>query len=419
MKKVIIPVILLLLQCYCVLLSREWLGLDGNPAVLFILLLLAAVYYFSVLKKGAAPVTDTMSVSKLLMGGGIGIAAITATIPWFDTLFKEYNNPGQLSDVLTQLNVLYERHAAGKFPYYPIAEYAWHPYPVYMPLNWFPLAISHWLHCDNRWIGILAMMIANGIWGIYVWRNNVNIATRLLAICMPLFVLVFYINWGRMDIAVSFETLIAAYYMILAIGLLQKNIYLITTGLILCILSRYTFIFWLPLFAIVYWQNIPRKTNLMMWSAVVLSVILLYIIPFYLQDPTILKKGITYHNNCAINEWYGFGDEHASYTFAPGIYFGSYFKNLLPGNAEQEVYAMRGIQAGLMLLLNVAGLWYYQRNKHRIDYSFFTLLMLYVFIVFFYMFSPLLYKYYHILTLTMSAMLCGAIMLSRKEQATT
>ncbi len=419
MKKVVIPVILLLLQCYLVVYGREWLGLDGNPAVLFILFLLVPFYYLSVLKKGEAPVVKPLAANRLLIGGTIGIAAIAATIPWFDKLFAEYNNPGQLSDVITQLNALYERYASGKFPYYPIEEYSWHPYPVYMPLNWLPLALSHLLHCDNRWIGILTMMIANGVWGIYVWRNNVNVVVKLLAISLPMSILVFYIKWAGMDISVSLETLIAAYYMILAIGLLQKNIYLITLGLILCLLSRYTFVFWLPLFAIVYWQNIPHKTNIMMWGAVALSVVVLYIIPFYLKDPSILKEGILYHNNCAVAEWNGYGEPPVSYTFVPGVYFASYFKNLLPGNVEQEVFLMRGIQAGLMLLLNIIGIWYYQRNKQRIDYSFFTLLMLFVFLLFFYMFSPLLYKYYHLVTLSVSAILCGAIMLSHNRETTS
>lgn len=418
MKKVVIPVILLLLQCYVVVYGREWLGLDGNPAVLFILFLLVPLYYLSVLKKGVAPVLQSSSIGKLLIGGAAGAMAIALTTPWFDKLFAEYNNPGQLSDVLTQLNALWERYASGKFPYYPIEEYSWHPYPVYMPLNWLPLALSHLFHFDNRWVGILAMMIANGIWGIYVWRNDVKVIVKLLAILLPMSILLFYIKWAGMDISVSLETLIAAYYMILAIGLLQKNIYLITLGLILCLLSRYTFVFWLPLFAIVYWQNIPRKTNIMMWGAVGLSVVVLYLIPFYLKDPTILKEGILYHNNCAVAEWNGYGEPPVSYTFVPGVYFASYFKNLLPGNSEQEVFLMRSIQAGLMLLLNVIGIWYYQRNKQRIDYSFFTLLMLFVFLLFFYMFSPLLYKYYHLVTLSVSAMLCGAIMLSRNRETT-
>lgn len=418
MKKVVIPVILLLLQCYVVVYGRKWLGPNGNSLVLFILLLLVPLYYLSLLKKGEAPAVQSSSVSKLLIGGGVGAAAIAATAPWFDKLFAEYNNPGQLSDVITQLNALWERYASGKFPYYPIEEYSWHPYPVYMPLNWLPLALSHWLHCDNRWIGILFMIIANAVWGIYVWRNQVNVVVKLLAISLPMFILVFYIKWAGMDISVSLETLIAAYYMILAIGLLQKNIYIITLGLILCLLSRYTFVFWVPLFAIVYWQNIPRKTNIMMWGAVGLSVLVLYIIPFYLKDPTILKEGILYHNNCAVAEWNGYGEPPVSYTFVPGVYFASYFKNLLPGDSSQEVFLMRGIQAGLMLLLNITGIWYYQRNKQRIDYSFFTLLMLFVFLLFFYMFSPLLYKYYHLVTLSVSAVLCGAIMLSRNRETT-
>ncbi|MEO6133496.1 MAG: hypothetical protein ABIQ02_16770, partial [Saprospiraceae bacterium] len=75
----------------------------------------------------------------------------------------------------------------------------------------------------------------------------------------------------------SFELVIAAYYLVLASGLVARHIGLITAGLVLCILSRYTLVFWLPLVAIILWQKLPRRQNILIWSSVALSILLIYI----------------------------------------------------------------------------------------------------------------------------------------------
>lgn len=413
MIKPILVTTLFILSCFCVVNGRAYLGTDGNPITLFLSLLAMAGWYIYILRReGAAQALLPPRLPAAITGALVGMAGIAITVPSFDRLFEQYNNPGALSDVITQLDVLYTRYTSGVFPYYPLEEYSWHPYPVYMPLNWLPLAISHLLKVDNRWVGILLMLLANGLWGAFVWRHAVNIAIKIIAILLPVVMLLFYTNWAGMDISVSLETMIAAYYMVLAIGLASKNIYLITAGLILCLLSRYTMIFWLPLFAIIYWQNIPRKANIGMWAAVALAFLVFYILPFYIKDPSILKDGVAYHNHCAIEEWKGYGEERISYTFVPSIYFAAQFRNWLPGAVEQQVFIMRVIQGSLMILLNIAGLLYHRKNKARMDYAKFCLVMLFLFLIFFYMFSPLLYKYYHIVTLSMAAIIGSMILLS-------
>jgi hypothetical protein len=409
--KQIISILLFLLQCFCIFNGARIFGTDGNPIVLLAASLGIAVIYLQLLYSGG--IYNNVSGSKYFIGSIYGALTIAIAIPFCYTLFKTYLNYASLSDVLTQLDTQYTRFATGIFPYAPIEQYDWHPYPVYMPLNWLPLGLAHMVSIDIRWVGIAALLLASILWGGYVWQTQIENYKKAIAIFFPAFPLYAYIAFLGSDTAISLETLIAGYYVILAIGLIRKNLYLISVGLVLCLLSRYTLVFWLPLFAILYWQNKTFKSNMMLWAVVIAAIIIIYIIPFYSQQPDILTKGIAYHNNCAVQEWNGYGEDKVSYTFISGVYFAHYYKNLLTGSNEEKVMWARIVQAILMLSLNVWGLYYYHRNKKRLDYGKFVMVMLYLFVLFFYMFSPLLYRYYYIVLLSLSAILCGQIILTR------
>ncbi|MBL7683027.1 MAG: hypothetical protein JNK00_06665 [Flavipsychrobacter sp.] len=407
MKKKAIVLSLFLLQCYCVTGGRTVFGMDGNPVVLLLSSLFIAILFISLLRKGKLETGSYKSdPGKKAIGFAAGVAAIGICIPAFSNLLSAYPNPGEISDVLPQIDALYTRYASGKFPYYPLEEFDWKPYPVYMPLNWLPLAISYYLKTDIRWTGIIAMAIANGIWGIFLWQRDATLVTKLISLLMPAIIILSFIGFSGMDIAVSLETLIAAYYIILAIGIANNNLLLITIGLILCLLSRYTMVFWLPLFGIIGFQQMALKKNIIMWLSVLAAILVIYIIPFYLKDPSILQQGIAYHNKCAVSEWTGHGNPPIAYIFSAGIYLGSYFKTILPGDNATQVFIMRSIQGLLMAVLNVWGIWYY-RKHNGMYYPYYLVVMLYLFVLLFYLFSPMLFKYYHIVTLSLSAVLCS------------
>jgi len=413
MKIIIAGILLFVLQIYLTFQGVYYFNKYWSPLALFLVSAgIAALYFYRHLNqpaKSPAPSVSPRLLSTLLWALG-GALTIVLGYEELRKLWVEFPNPAQYSDVLPQLEAQYQRFSRGEMPYAPVPLPTHTPFPVYMPLHWLPIGITSWLGLDTRWAGFGLLVIATGIYGYWIGRQNAPVGARITALFLPSMGLWGFILWGRLELAVSFEIVIAAYYLILAAGLLGRHVPTIVVGLILCLLSRYTLLFWLPLLAYVWWKELPRKTNYTIWGSVALSVLLLYIFPFYLQDPGIFTTGIKYHNDGAIAQWAGFGDPPVSWTMETGIYFGINMKSVFPGDAAQQVFLARVTQGALMLALLGFGLWAYHRWKKRLDGYALCLGLLYAMIGCFYFFSPMTFQYYLLVLMVLSAVLVAAMM---------
>lgn len=351
---------------------------------------------------------------RILFTAGVVIVMLL-TYEELRKLMNATGDPARWSDVLPQLETMYHRWRDGIFPYAPVPMPENSPYPVYMPLHWLPVGLADGLGLDSRWIGYLLMVAAAGLsaWGLsnlkMPWWNLASMAL------VPALGLWGFILWGGIDIPVSFELLIAAYYLVIATGLITRSWVLIAIGVMLCVLSRYTLVFWMPLLAVILWVQWPKRFSFAIWGILAVSVLLIYVVPFLAHDPTILSKGLHYHNGAALAEWRGHGDPPMSYTFQSGIYFAPLLRDLFPGTIENRLFLARVFQAGVMLLLLAFGLWGFFRWRQRMDVFRFALAMLYTVIACFYLFGPLTYRYYWIVPLSLGAVLCMDMMRQVKE----
>ncbi len=418
LKKAIIVLSLFAMQCILIFAYDNGVVLDLiNPFALLIISLCIPYYYFVVLKKeGNAPLTLVKNKNQYLFLLA-GVATIAVSYRQMHKLFAHYSNPIEISDVMPQIETLYSRFIAGVFPYTPVTSIPWAPYPVYMPLHWLPIAIPHFLHIDSRWVGFMCFAAATGIYAYYLLRNNSPAIIKFIALLLPSVVLWIYILFGSIDIPAALEPLIAGYYLVLAVGLASRNLTITTIGIILCLLSRYTFLFWLPLFFILLWQTQTLKRNLWVWTSIILSVLLIYIIPFFLKDPTIFAKGLAYHNHCAVDEWKRFGDPTQWNSYHSGIFFAPRFYDLFHGTIEHRVFLNRVVQAVLMLFLFFAGWFGYQRVKDKINFYDVCLIMLYTFVVVFILFSPITFKYYYMSILVLSSVICAKTLMTNNSKS--
>ena len=197
--------------------------------------------------------------------------------------------------------------------------------------------------------------------------------------------------------------------MILILGLMSRNLTVIIIGLMLITLSRYTLIFWMPMFAILLWLKDGWGQSIKVWGSLALAVIVFYIIPFILQDPTIFFKGIKYHNKAVTGEWLGYGTDRISWTMEKGVYFAKHFKACLSGDMAERSHQARYIQGGMMLVVMAIGLFIYYKIKNRIHYYDFSLAFVFVFIMIFYLFSPLTYVYYYLLPLMIAGVMTADV----------
>lgn len=416
MKNLYIGLGLFLTQILLTFQGVVYFGKYASPFLFFGVSFAIALYFLwlSLQKKDTESSQEAFNPIKSALGALLGVFSIVLSYEEFRKLLVKFTPPRDYSDVLPQMETMYQRFSNGEFPYASVDMGSWSPYPVYMPLHWMPVGIAQELGMDTRWIGFIFLAIAAGIYGWFTMRTKRPALQQVLAILLPSIALWGYILWGGADLPVSFELVVGAYYLVLAAGLMSRDIGWITAGLILCLLSRYTLVFWLPLFALLLWQHRPPRENIPLWLSVAGSIILLYILPFYAKDPTIFSKGIAYHNQAVVDEWKGYGEPAVSHTMERGIHFALQLKAWFSGEMVERVYKTRVLQGAVMLLLLALGWLGWRRWRHRLQYFEYSLLMLYCFILFFYCFGPLTYRYYLLVLHIISAVLCGRIVLQSR-----
>ncbi len=419
LKKAIVTLSLFTLQLILVFTADNRIDFNyASPFLLLIVSLIIPYYYILVLGKkevDASSIAVGKPWSKYVYFG-LGMLAILVNYKGVGRLFAQYPDPGEISDVMPQIETQYSRFVHGILPYSPVTSVPWHPYPVYMPLHWLPVGVAHMLGIDSRWSGYIILVIAGGIYGRYILQYRAMVWRKMIVLLVLWAVLWAYMMWGGMDLPAVLETLIAAYYLVLAVGLMTRNLTITTIGIILCLLSRYTFVFWLPLFFILLWQHKSIKQNLMIWFAIAVAVLCIYIIPFWSKDPTIFTKGLAYHNYCAYNSWRCFGTNQTYDFYKSGLLFAPRVYDITTGTIEHRVFLARCLQGGLMLFLFAAGLWLYAKIKSRINFYDFSLMMLYVFILVFMLFAPFVFRYYYMPVLVLSAVICAKIVLVNKKE---
>ncbi|HUR31074.1 MAG TPA: hypothetical protein VMZ69_06550 [Saprospiraceae bacterium] len=415
MKHVLIGASLFLAQLYFTFLGEARLDKYLNPV--FLLSVSAAIPAYLIWLLLKHPRETVARAKPLLWHRAVwafgGLISVLIAYEELRKAFVKYSEPSNWSDVLTQVRVLYERFSHGEFPYDYIR--IWDSYdlaPVYMPLQWLPAGFAVAFEIDLRWIGFGFFAIAVAVYGWKLASQNGTIISRVISLLLPSLPLWAYIRWGEIDLMVSFEIVVGAYYLILATGLLSKRLWLVTFGIILCVLSRYTLVFWLPLFALNLFYDAGLKKTLWVWGSVAACVLLLYIIPFYIKDSAKINRGLSYYTMATVAEWNGYGEPPVSWTHERGVSFAPHMKALFHGDMESRVHNARIVQGVMLLLVFAGSLIGYRRWRNRIDIYTFNLVALYCFLATYYFFAPLTYRYYLFSFLVFSAVLCGKIVMN-------
>lgn len=414
MRNTILVVVIFAAQMYLVLDHGQAVGKFTSPYLLFLTTILLVLFYFQAkLAHQATNVTEKVAVHVRLLGGFLGVIVMSLVGLMFVNVLNAYPDPSQISDVMPQLETLYQRFTEGVQPYSLVHFKFYSAYPVYMPLHWLPIGLTEAMGLDARWIGIILLLPAMAIFGQSIMKQNDHIGRQLAAVILVVLPILGFFKYVKLGTGVSLETVIVAYYLVLAAGLIQRNLTLITLGIVLILLSRYTFIFWLPTLAYLMMWHYSFKKSMIALGVIIASVVGIYIIPFILKDPSIFMEGISYHRKAVVGEWVGYGDPPISYSMEDGMTFAGNLKRVLHGEMESRVFFNRVLQAGMLLLTMIVGLFAYHTKLKKMNIFDFSLGMLYVFLMVFFLFSPLTYLYYMIVPLVMAAVLVADVLSDR------
>ena len=304
------------------------------------------------------------------------------------------------SDGIPQIGIMVERFLNGVFPYSIITEWPdLGPYlfPTYLPLTWMPFIIPDVFGFDYRWMGF-AILIIGFLYFFYKvipWnRSWGNISILLL---LPyLFLYLFIKDDTQAVFQFSVETMIAGYYLILATTLFSKSNLVRGIALLLCVLSRYSVVLWVPLFFFVILLK-EKKTNLFQIGGwLTLGILGFYVIPFLSQDPTIFKQGYDYHTQAAEISfiplpWQKIGELPALITNGFGMAI--YFDQFIEGSPADKLWALKTTHLALLCFTVSCSMIIFYKIKDKIDFRIFLLGSLKVYLVIFYNFIQIPFCY--------------------------
>ena len=383
------------------LLLTVWSGKLGHTFAPILWLIIALIPAFILLKnKGIGldvqVIKQTESHQNALYAWTIfGLGLLICTIALSKIFANNVISPTS-SDIVPSIIMYVERFLAGTDPYAPMQFPSWVVTPNYFPLRWLPFIPAAWLHIDYRWIGFIAL--CGTFW--YYTKQSIKLHFSLRQISLrssaPWLMLFAFIHFDPSAWGNAVESLIAAFYLTLAFTLFTRPRWM-ALGIILCLLSRISFTFWLPAYGLMILMHYGWKPALRIAAYVLLAVLLIYVVPFILPDggKTFLE-GLKYYEACAYGEWFrqGWQEVGAIPThLSRGIGFAYFWYKGEGTEAVQYAACSRFFQ---MITLATAGallIGYFVYRKRGLNMRIYGLVSLKIYLTVFYAFFPIPYHY--------------------------
>lgn len=289
--------------------------------------------------------------------------------------------------------------------------------PGYLPFHWGPFLLSKLIHLNYQWVSTIVFLLACSVYLFYLIKHIQNNRWLLLNVSLPFLVLfLIYLKSGGSGVQ-SIEVLVLGYYLLLSISIFSKSLFVKSVGIVFPLLSRYSFLFWIP----VYFYNL-LKSNLKIFllvSVIVTSIVLLFfVIPFVLPNPEILLKMNANYITSTVEEWNGQSWQAPTdrpFQLFQGIGFASWFYKFGSGSLVSKIELTKtflfAISSIVMLLLVV----FYTKIREIIDKDLFSLLALKLMLTIFYALIMIPYDYLNWVPIIISIVILSRINHSYKS----
>ena len=390
--------------------GRKVFGIYGTPLAIFGSSLLVGLYalwishaYRLPLKQGHSSTTPWKQVSIQL---GVFLAGLLAFGYWVYTyqvpVFRDYPINPAFSDVIPQIEVLAKRWLDGELPYRTI-EWEYKLFCPYMPFHWMPYSLGIVWEIDLRWIPLICFALFYVIYLVWLAFHKNPLIRGILLGTLPGLFLVAILLYYPAVVAFTAELLLAGYYLIVGLCIISRSPYLRAVGLILGLLSRYSVLFWVPLYVLLLFLYEDKRKALITSGVALLGILLIYVIPFLLKDWTIFQQGLAYHSRVLEGMWHpaNWQDDYRPYVMIQGFGFAAYFYEL-PFDPKTRLQIMQVSQILLSVLLLTAWGFLCRKFKHTVPLPLYLLFGLKVYLALLYSMMPNPFGYYFFLPVGIS-----------------
>ena len=203
------------------------------------------------------------------------------------TLYRYIPVDKSVADMLPAIRIACQRLLAGERVYGPTPQIWPNTVVQYFPTMWMPFLPAEIFKFDYRWItfGLQFFGIALILKPVFKLSEKIPfIPSAIAGTGLFLFVNYFIVKdpsyWTMTE-----EGVVAGFYLILSFTLLRRNYWLIGIAIMCCTLSRYSLIFWIPVYFGYILLTQPRSDFWRLFLSYGISMSVIFIIPFFIKDP--------------------------------------------------------------------------------------------------------------------------------------
>lgn len=226
------------------------------------------------------------------------------------------------------------------------------------------------------------------------------------------FVLLQIIFWGYLlyaDLSLmrTVELLIGAYYAFFLFSLEKGKWWMIGFTLLLCLLSRYSLVLWLPFFFLLLWKEKGTTAALKCIAVICTGILLLYVIPFLRNDLSVFFRGVETYSIAGLGEWKGQSWQapgEKPFQLFRGTGLAALFYELSSVSVETKLQQFKQIHlwATLFVVAFLAGWYLFVGKRQRVSLSLLAAASLKIYLGVFYGFVLIPYVYLYIVPLISS-----------------
>ncbi|WP_345234262.1 hypothetical protein [Hymenobacter saemangeumensis] len=324
------------------------------------------------------------------------------------------------SDVITILQTYVARFRSGEVVYRYLTNLDYPLFPNHLPLQWLPYVPADTLGIDYRWWSMgLLLLLGFGAYQLLLARQPFTWLEFGLKAVLPALLIVQLVSSNRDLYSLTCEPTIICYYCLLATSVLTRSAPLQGVALVLCLLSRYSVLFWVPFYLWVLWREMGRRHAIAVAGITAAGIIGIYVVPFLSKDWTIFTHALSEYRIATLGEWSRGDATQGPVHLYSGVGMAAWFHTYAGGELADKIALLQ--RTHVVLSVGVVGLaaWLYYRLRHRLNYQIAALLALKLYLTVFYTFLQIPYLYLTSLGLFISLFVVMTVGFRRAEPAGT
>lgn len=382
-----IQIALFLVIAFLITTQPTIFGFGASPIVFFLALMGLGIFtlYTGIHRTNTR--IDTRAFSPI-MGFGLGVFSIAVAYEEIRKLFDVEISP-LMSDVIFTIDTMVDRVLSNQIPYSTIEMKGYTIQPPYMPMHFLPFVGKVFLP-DMRWVWFIVLGVAVGIWGLKLAKLSLSKLALVMGIVLPSVILWMNILGHKANITLNVEWIIYAYYLLLGASLLTENTTFRGSMIGICLLSRFTLLFWIPFYLWWVYKKESGRNALKIVGWIGVWVLCVYVIPFLSRDIHCFERGLAYHGKLVYNFWNASDPEFLN----KGIQLGYWIKHGLAvsNNSQLLIIQLLNLLLPIFTLGILEGI--YQKRQRNIPLPFFALISLQLYLTVFYFLLPWSFNYY-------------------------